>query len=101
MISPFSVLYLTVVYTTPSCGLLGFLQVCRLAFEIRSKIIFYLKIPGQSFQVECIIWLAILFFMPHHTSLHGNGERKCSRNQSGPKLLWEGRGRAEKQFAGT
>lgn len=100
-IRPSSPFYCTVVYTTPSCGLFSFLQVCQQAFEITSKIIFYLKISGQSFQIECNIWLTILFFMPHHTFIHGNGERKCSRKRFGPKLLRDSCGRAQKQFAGT
>ena len=41
MIPPFSVLYLTVVYRTASCGLLSFFQVWRLAFEVRSKILLF------------------------------------------------------------
>lgn len=86
MIPPFSVLYLTVVYRTASCALLGFFQVWRPAFEVRSKILFYLRIPDQLFQRECFIWLTILFSMPHHTFLHGNGERKCSGKLFGPKL---------------
>lgn len=87
MIPPFSVLYLTVVCRTASCALLGFFQVWRPAFEVRSKILFYLRIPDQLFQRECFIWLTILFSMPHHTFLHGNGERKCSGKQFGPKFL--------------
>ena len=85
MIPPFSVLYLTVVCRAASCALLGFFQVWRPAFEVRSKILFYLRIPDQLFQRECFIWLTILFSMPHHTFLHGNGERKCSGKQFGPK----------------
>lgn len=101
MISPFSVLYFTIVYRTPSCGLLGFFQAWKLAFEVRSKILFYLRIPDQLFQRECVIWLIILFFMPHRIFLHGNGERKCSRKQFGPKLLWGSSGRVAELFAGS
>jgi hypothetical protein len=65
----------------------GILQVCSLIFEITSQIIFYWRMFEQSSQIECIIWLMILLFMPHHNFQHGNGERKCSRKWFGPKLL--------------
>lgn len=64
-----------------------FLSSLETGFEVRSKILFYLRIPDQLIQRECIIWLTILFSMPHHTFLHGNGERKCSGKRFGPKLL--------------
>lgn len=101
MISPFSGFYFTIVYRAPSCGLSGFFQAWRLAFEVRSKILFYLRIPDQLFQRECVIWLTILFFTPHRTFLHGNGERKCSRKQFGLKLLWGSSGRVAELFSGS
>ena len=69
MIPPFSVLYLTVVYRTASCGLLSFFQVWRLAFEVRSKILLFKDTgPVDSKNVlfgsrYCFPCLITLFYM--------------------------------------
>lgn len=44
--------------------------------------------------MECNIWLAILFFMPHHNFLHGNGKGNVTGNDLDQNYCgqpWEGR----------